>query len=116
MGGGKISLYLAILLEKMQMQVKIVELSEAAAVFSVNCSPIPPSSAATAPTRSCWSRRTCPPADAFVALTDRDEDNLIISLYAMQLGLPKSSPNPTGRTTTGIAQAVGLDSVISPSS
>ena len=28
-GGGKISLYLAILLEKMQMQVKIVELSEA---------------------------------------------------------------------------------------
>ncbi len=28
-------------------------------------------------------------ADAFVALTDRDEDNLIISLYAMQQGIPK---------------------------
>ncbi|MEI3140418.1 MAG: NAD-binding protein [Lawsonibacter sp.] len=27
--------------------------------------------------------------DAFVALTDRDEDNLIISLYAMQKGLSK---------------------------
>ena len=33
-GGGKISLYLAILLEKMQMQVKIVELSEAPLPFS----------------------------------------------------------------------------------
>ena len=32
-GGGKISLYLAILLEKMQMQVKIVELSEARCRF-----------------------------------------------------------------------------------
>ncbi len=32
-GGGKISMYLAILLEKMRMQVKIVELSEARCRF-----------------------------------------------------------------------------------
>ena len=28
-------------------------------------------------------------SDAFVALTDRDEDNLILSLYAMQKGVQK---------------------------
>lgn len=53
-------------------------------------------------------------SDAFVALTDRDEDNLIISLYAMQRGLPKVVAKSNRQNYAGIARAVGLDSVISP--
>ena len=53
-------------------------------------------------------------ADAFVALTDRDEDNLIISLYAMQQGVPKVVAKSNRQNYAGIARAVGLDSVISP--
>ena len=53
-------------------------------------------------------------ADAFVALTDRDEDNLIISLYAMQQGLKKVVAKSNRQNYAGIARAVGLDSVISP--
>jgi trk system potassium uptake protein TrkA len=52
--------------------------------------------------------------DAFVALTDRDEDNLIISLYAMQQGLPKVIAKCNRQNYAGIARSVGLDSVLSP--
>ena len=53
-------------------------------------------------------------SDAFVALTDRDEDNLIISLYAMQQGIPKVVAKSNRQNYAGIAHAAGLDSVISP--
>ena len=53
-------------------------------------------------------------ADAFISLTDRDEDNLIISLYAMQQGMKKVIAKCNRQNYAGIAQSVGLDSVISP--
>ena len=53
-------------------------------------------------------------SDAFIALTDRDEDNLITALYAKHLGVPKVIPKANRQNYTGIAQSVGLDSVISP--
>ena len=53
-------------------------------------------------------------SDAFIALTDRDEDNLIISLYAMQMGIGKVIAKSNRQNYAGIARAVGLDSVISP--
>ena len=53
-------------------------------------------------------------SDAFVALTDRDEDNLIVALYAMQQGIPKVVAKSNRQNYAGIAHAVGLDSVISP--
>ena len=49
-----------------------------------------------------------------MALTDRDEDNLIISLYAAQLGLSKVITKSNRQNYNRIAQAVGLDSIISP--
>ena len=52
--------------------------------------------------------------DAFVALTDRDEDNLIISLYAMQQGLSKVVTKCNRQNYAGIVRSLGLDSVISP--
>jgi trk system potassium uptake protein TrkA len=52
--------------------------------------------------------------DAFVALTDRDEDNLIMSLYAMQQGVKKIVTKSNRQNYAGIARSVGLDSVISP--
>jgi trk system potassium uptake protein TrkA len=49
-----------------------------------------------------------------VALTDRDEYNLIVSLYAMQQGVPKVVAKSNRQNYIGIAHSVGLDSVISP--
>lgn len=52
--------------------------------------------------------------DAFISLTDRDEENLVISLYAMQLGLKKVITKCNRQNYAGIARTVGLDSVVSP--
>ena len=52
--------------------------------------------------------------DAFVSLTDRDEDNLITALYAKHLGVPKVIPKANRQNYAGIAQSAGLDCVISP--
>ena len=93
-GGGKISLYLSAVLEKRLPHTTVIcgdgtdqELLES-------------------------ERMTA--SDAFVALTDRDEDNLILSLYAMQKGVQKVVTKSNRQNYAGIAQTIGLDSVISP--
>ena len=53
-------------------------------------------------------------ADAFVALTNRDEDNLIISLYAHQAGVAKVVAKSNRPNYTSIARSAGVESVVSP--
>ena len=93
-GGGKVSLYLAAILEKMRMRVTVI--------------------CGDGTDQELLESERMSAADAFVALTDRDEDNLIISLYAMQQGVQKVVAKSNRQNYAGIARAVGLDSVISP--
>ena len=115
-GGGKISLYLTTILEKMKMRTKIVELSPE------RCRHISEQVNHTRGIRGAGTdqellnEERLASSDAFVALTDRDEDNLILSLYAMQLGIPKVITKSNRQNYAGIARAVGLDSIISPKS
>ena len=53
-------------------------------------------------------------ADAFIALTNRDEDNLIISLYAHQAGVAKVVAKSNRQNYTTIARSAGVESVVSP--
>ena len=53
-------------------------------------------------------------SDAFIALTDRDEDNLIISLYAHQGGVSKVVAKSSRQNYTAIARSAGVESVVSP--
>ena len=53
-------------------------------------------------------------SDAFVALTDRDEDNLIISLYAHQCGVTKVIAKSNRQNYSAIARSAGVESVVSP--
>ncbi len=113
-GGGRIAHYLAALLEGTHTRVKLVErsldrcrhLSEVLPKAMVICG--------DGTDQELLESENLTAADAFVALTDRDEDNLIISLYAMQRGLPKVIAKSNRQNYAGIARAVGLDSVISP--
>ncbi len=113
-GGGRITVYLASLLQKMHMQVKIVEhnmdrcraISDMLPQAMVICG--------DGTDQEVLESENLSASDAFVALTDRDEDNLIISLYAMMQGLPKVIAKSNRQNYAGIARSVGLDSVISP--
>ncbi len=115
-GGGKISLYLTTILEKMKMRTKIVELSPE------RCRQISEQLNHTmvicgdGTDQELLNEERLASSDAFVALTDRDEDNLILSLYAMQLGISKVITKSNRQNYAGIARAVGLDSIISPKS
>ena len=113
-GGGKVSLYLAFVLQKMRMRVKIVEISEARCRQISELFPRATVICGDGTDQELLESERMASADAFVALTDRDEDNLIISLYAMQKGVQKVVTKSNRQNYAGIARAVGLDSVISP--
>ena len=113
-GGGKISVYLTAILEKMKMRVKIVELSEKRCRLVSEMMPRTTVICGDGTDQELLEEEDVTASDAFVALTDRDEDNLIISLYAMQQGIPKVVAKSNRQNYAGIAHAAGLDSVISP--
>ncbi len=52
--------------------------------------------------------------DAFIALTGRDEDNLISALYAQQQGLRKVVAKCNRVNYSSVVQAAGLDCVVAP--
>ena len=113
-GGGKISLYLSAVLEKMKMRVKIVEIQKDRCRFISERLPHTTVICGDGTDQELLEEEDVTASDAFVALTDRDEDNLIISLYAMQQGIPKVVAKSNRQNYAGIAHAAGLDSVISP--
>ena len=114
LGGGKISVYLARILEKMGMKLKIVELDEAQCRLISEKFPKSMVIHGDGSDQELLESERFSASDAFVALTDRDEDNLIISLYAMQQGIPKVVAKSNRQNYAGIARAIGLESVISP--
>ena len=113
-GGGRIAHYLAVILEKIGVHVKIVEksmercrrLSEVLPRTMILCG--------DGTDQELLEQENIMASDGFVALTDRDEDNLIISLYAMQQGIQKVVAKCNRQNYMGIAHAAGLDSIISP--
>lgn len=113
-GGGRISHYLAAILDNMGLRVKVVERSEARCRQFSEAQPRVMVICGDGTDQDLLEEENLAEADAFVALTDRDEDNLITSLYAMQLGLPKVIAKCNRQNYAGIARSVGLDSVISP--
>jgi trk system potassium uptake protein TrkA len=114
LGGGKISMYLAGLLDQTGMRVKIIELDEARCRRISELYPNVTVICGDGTDQELLESENLASCDAFVALTDRDEDNLIISLYAMQQGLPKVIAKCNRQNYAGIARSVGLDSVLSP--
>ncbi len=113
-GGGKISMYLAAILDRSGVKLKIAELDETRCRQISERFPQAMVICGDGTDQELLESERMSAADAFVALTDRDEDNLIISLYAMQQCMHKVVTKCNRQNYTGIARAVGLDSVISP--
>ena len=97
-GGGRIAFYLLIHLERLGMSCKVVEKG------TERCRELAEE----------FPHSLIIHGDAFVALTDRDEDNLIISLYAHQAGVAKVVAKSSRQNYTAIARSAGVESVVSP--
>ena len=113
-GGGRIAHYLAVILNRIGMHVKIIERSMERCRHLSEVLPHTMILCGDGTDQELLEQENVAATDAFVALTDRDEDNLIISLYAMQQGIPKVVAKSNRQNYAGIAHAAGLDSVISP--
>ena len=113
-GGGRITFYLAALMERMNMKVTIVERKEERCRQLSELLPHTLVINGDGTDQELLESENMAANDAFVALTDRDEDNLIISLYALQKGLKKVVAKCNRQNYTGIVRHLGLESVISP--
>lgn len=113
-GGGRIAHYLTVMLENLGMRVKIVERNQDRCRHLSEVLPHTMILCGDGTDQELLEQENLAAADAFISLTDRDEDNLIISLYAMQQGMKKVIAKCNRQNYAGIAQSVGLDSVISP--
>ena len=113
-GGSRIARYLARELLNMGMAVKLIELDEEVAQAIsleledalVICG--------DGTDQSLLQAEGLDDTDAFVALTDRDEENLLMSLYAHQQGLRKVVAKVTRLHYTQLFRQLGVDSVINP--
>ena len=113
-GGGKVSVYLANILDRLGIRLKIVERSEERCRLLSERFPRVTVICGDGTDSELLESESLTASDAFIALTDRDEDNLIISLYAMQQGLGKVITKCNRQNYAGIVRSLGLDSVISP--
>ena len=112
-GGGKISKYLIELLRNMNVRLKVVDTDEEKCREISTLFPDVMTIHGDGSDHQLLEEENLQLYDAFIALTGRDEDNLIISLYAMQQGVPKTITKCNKQNYIGIARTMGLDSVIS---
>ena len=54
--------------------------------------------------------------DAYISLSNRDEENLMTGMYAARCGVPKVIAKNTRTTYADILSKLGLDSILSPQS
>ena len=113
-GGSRIAAYLIPLLEKLGMECKILERDAARCRRLAEEFPKAVIIHGDGTDPELLNEERLAHNDAFVALTDRDEDNLIISLYAHQLGVNKVVAKSNRQNYSSIARSAGVESVVSP--
>ena len=113
-GGGRITYYLASMLDKLGQHTKIVESQEERCRHLAEVLPRSLIICGDGTDQELLESEDLQSSDSFIALTDRDEYNLIVSLYAMQQGVPKVVAKSNRQNYISIARSIGLDSVISP--
>ena len=114
MGGGRMAVYLARLLEEAGMAVTVVEKSRERC--DVLCDLIPHAHivCGDATHSDVLLGDGLTSADAFVALTGDDGDNIITSMYAKDCGVGKIVAKVNRAHFSELMESTGLESVITP--
>lgn len=113
-GGGRITFYLVNVLERLGISCKVVEKNAARCRELAELFPHSLIIHGDGTDPELLTEERMESSDAFIALTDRDEDNLIMSLYAHQMGVPKVVAKSSRQNYTAIAHSAGVESVVSP--
>ena len=113
-GGSRISHYLAKLLRPMGVRVTLVENDEGLCRKLSEWLPEALILHGDGTDQELLASEHFTENDAFVALTGRDEDNLISALYAKQQGIRKVVAKSNRDNYTAVVRAAGLESVVAP--
>ncbi|MCQ2385690.1 MAG: Trk system potassium transporter TrkA [Clostridia bacterium] len=113
-GGGKISYYLADILTKRNMQVKIIE--KDGEIATELAEQLKDATVIHGDAADCdvMAEENVGKADAFVALTGLDEGNILTSLYAKQLGVQKVIAKVNDTSMSDVITGLGIETLISP--
>ncbi len=113
-GGGRISHYLATMLDNLGMHVKIIERDEARCRTLSEMLPFATVICGDGTDQDLLASEDLDASDACITRPGRDEDNLIMGLYALLKQVPKVIAKSNRDTYATIAREAGLDSVVSP--
>ena len=113
-GGGSITYYLAKMLLEIGIGVRIIEMSRSRC--EELCRLLPPALVieGDGTERDLLAEVGLGEVDAFIALTDIDEENLIISMYAAKEGVPKVITKLNRLSYLDVVKNTGIDSIVSP--
>ena len=114
LGGGRISYYLAKMIVPMGIHVTMMEINEDKATMLSEQLPHVDVIAGDGTDQELLEQENLAGMDAFVALSDRDEENLMTGLYAQQQGVNKVIVKSNRLAYKEIMNSLGLDSLVSP--
>ena len=114
MGGGRIAVYLARLLQESGIGVDIVERSRARCELLCDLLPEAQVICGDATRSEVLLEEGIRRTDAFVALTGDDGDNIITSMYAKRCQVPKIVTKVNRDHYAEILESSGIDSVVAP--
>ena len=113
-GGSRLGYYLAETLSRVGMKVKIIEKNYDRCVELSELLPKVLVINGDACNQKLMNAECAGKADALISLTDIDEINLVISLFASQIGVPKTITKMDRIDQFEAFKAMGVDSIVSP--
>ena len=114
LGGSRISFYLAKMIIPMGIHVSIMEIDEKKAEFLSELLPEANIICGDGTDQEMLEQEGLQNMDAFIALSNRDEENLMTGLFASRQGVPKVVVKNNHVSYLDLINDLGLDSIISP--
>ena len=114
MGGGRIAYYLAKYLDEMNIHVKIIEIDHERCRELTELLPHALIICGDGSDETLLKSENFSEMGAFVAVTGRDEDNIIAALLAKQFGIGKVIAKINRMNHSDIIKSMGIDNVVSP--
>ncbi|MBR4082120.1 MAG: Trk system potassium transporter TrkA [Clostridia bacterium] len=114
MGGSRISYYLAKLIAPVGVNVSLIEEKHDHAMYLSEILPDVNVIHGDGTDQSLLEQEGLTQMDAFVTLSDRDEENLMTGLYATKCGVKRVIVKNNRGVYTDLISAMGLDTIVSP--
>jgi trk system potassium uptake protein TrkA len=113
-GGGRIAYYLAQYLDEAKIKAKIIEIDKDRCYELSELLPNTLIINGDGSEETVLNSENLKDMDAFVAVTGRDEENLLTSLYARQCGVHRIVAKINRIAYASLIKSLGIDSVVSP--